>query len=123
MGVLAAQRGDLKTAYTDDSRALQLEPNDGDACTELAKVLIQMDRKDEARQLLERAVQIDPSNYVAHYRLGTLYRQQGKIDEAKKQVDLYLSYRQMHDKLEKIIHDMRVGPAQDAVDEDAGSKK
>ena len=102
---------------------MQLEPNDGDACTELAKVLIQMDRKDEARQLLERAVQIDPSNYVAHYRLGTLYRQQGKIDEAKKQVDLYLSYRQMHDKLEKIIHDMRVGRSQDAVDEDAGSKK
>jgi tetratricopeptide (TPR) repeat protein len=123
LGVLAAQRGDLKTAYTDDSRALQLEPNDGDACTELAKVLIQMDRKDEARQLLERAVQIDPSNYVAHYRLGTLYRQLGKIDEAKKQVELYLSYRQMHDKLEKIIHDMRVGPSQDAVDEDAGSKK
>ncbi len=123
LGVLATQRGDLKTAFTDDSRALQLEPNDGDACTELAKVLIQMDRKDEARQLLERAVQIDPSNYVAHYRLGTLYRQQGKIDEAKKQVDLYLSYRQMHDKLEKIIHDMRVGRSQDAVDEDAGSKK
>ena len=123
LGVLAAQRGDLKTAYTDDSRALQLEPNDGDACTELAKVLIQMDRKDEARQLLERAVQIDPSNYVAHYRLGTLYRQLGKIDEAKKQVELYLSYRQMYDKLEKIIHDMRVGPSQDAVDEDAGSKK
>ena len=69
MGVLAARRGDLKTAYTDDSRALQLEPNDSDACTELAKVLIQMDRKDEARQLLERAVQSEPSNYVAHFRL------------------------------------------------------
>jgi tetratricopeptide (TPR) repeat protein len=123
MGVLAARRGDLKTAYTHDARALQLEPNDSDACTELAKVLIQMDRNDEARQLLESAVQIDPSNYVAHFRLGTLYRQQGKIDEAKQQVELYLRYKQMHEKLEKIIHDMRVASAQDAADHETGSRQ
>ncbi len=122
-GVLAARRGDLKTAYTDDSRALQLEPADGDACTELAKVLIQMDRKDEARQLLERAVQIDPSNYVAHFRLSTLYRQQGKTDEAKQQVEIYLRYKQMYEKLEKIIHDMRRASDQDAEDNQTGSKQ
>ncbi|MGA7339735.1 MAG: tetratricopeptide repeat protein [Terracidiphilus sp.] len=121
MGILAARRGDVNSAYTDDSRALQLEPSDSDACTELAKVLIQMDRKDEARRLLERAVQIDPSNYVAHFRLGTLYRQQGKADEAKQQVELYLRYKQMHEKLEKIIHDLRVASAQDAADHETDS--
>jgi Tfp pilus assembly protein PilF len=82
-----------------------------------------MDRKDEARQLLERAVQIDPSNYVAHFRLGTLYRQQGKTDEAKQQVELYLRYKQMHEKVEKIIHDMRVAAAQDTTDIETGSKQ
>jgi tetratricopeptide (TPR) repeat protein len=123
MGVLAARRGELKTAYTDDSRALQLEPNDGDACTELAKVLIEMNGKDEAQQLLERAVQLDPSNYVAHFRLSTLYRQQGKTDEAKQQLELYLRYKQMHENLEKIIHEMRVGSTQDAADNEAGSKQ
>jgi tetratricopeptide (TPR) repeat protein len=123
IGVLAAQRGDLKTALADDSRALQLAPNDSDACTELAKVLIQMDRKDEARDLLERAVQIEPSNYVAHFRLSTLYRQQGRTDEAKQQVALYLRYKQMHEKLEKIIHDMRVASAQDAADQETSSKQ
>ena len=64
VGVFAELQGDVKTAYADDSRALQLEPNDSDACTELAKVLIHMSRDDEAQRLLERAVQIDPSNYV-----------------------------------------------------------
>lgn len=123
MGVLAAQHGDLKAAYADDSRALQLEPNDSDACTELAKVLIQMDRKDEARQLLERAVEIEPSNYVAHYRLGTLYRQQGKTAEAKQEVDLYLRYRDTHDKLEKIVHDMRVTSDEDAANKQTRSKQ
>ncbi len=117
MGVLAARRGDLKAAYTDDSRALQLDPNDSDACTELAKVLIQMNKNDEARQLLERAIQIDPANYVAHFRLSTLYRQQGKMDEAKQQVELYQRYKQMRDKLEKIIHDMRVASGQDTADQ------
>ncbi len=121
-GVLAAQRGDLKAAYADDSRALQLEPNDADACTELAKVLIQMDRKDAARELLERAVQIEPSNYVAHFRLSTLYRQQGKTEEAKQQVELYLRYKQMHEKLEKVIHDMRPHPPEDEADNQTGAK-
>ena len=116
MGVLAARSGDLKAAYTDDSRALQLDPNDSDACTELAKVLIQMNKNDEARQLLERAVQIDPANYVAHFRLGTLYRQQRKMEEAKQQLELYQRYKQMREKLEKIIHDMRVASGQDTAD-------
>jgi tetratricopeptide (TPR) repeat protein len=123
MGVLALQRGDLKTAYTDDARALQLEPNDGDACTELAKVLIQMDRKGEALQLLERAAQIEPSNYIAHFRLSTLYRQQGRTEEAKQQVELYLRYKQMYEKLEKIIHDMRVASDQGAADNESGTEQ
>lgn len=122
IGVLAAQSGDLKTAYAYDSRALQLEPKDTDACTELAKVLIQMGRKDEARELFERAVQIDPSNYVAHFRLSTLYRQEGKKEEAKQQVELYLRYKQMRDKLENVIHNLSVASAQDAEDQQTGPR-
>ena len=122
MGVIAARNGDLKAAYADDSHALQLDPNDSDACTELAKVLIQMDKNEEAQQLLERAVQIDPANFVAHFRLGTLYRQKGRTDEAKQQVDLYLRYKQMHTTLEKILHDMRVASEQDAPDHTAAGK-
>jgi tetratricopeptide (TPR) repeat protein len=122
MGVLAARRGDLNAAYTADAHALQLDPNDSDACTELAKVLIQMDKNDEARLLLDRAIQIDPANYVAHFRLSTLYRHQGKTVEAKQQVELYLRYKQMREKLEKVIHDMRVSSEQDTADHDAAGK-
>jgi tetratricopeptide (TPR) repeat protein len=122
MGVLAARRGDLNAAYTADAHALQLDPNDSDACTELAKVLIQMDKNDEARLLLDRAIQIDPANYVAHFRLSTLYRHQGKTVEAKQQVELYLRYKQMREKLEKVIHDMRVSSEQDTADHDDTGK-
>lgn len=118
MGVLAARRGDLKAAYTADAHALQLDPKDSDACTELAKVLIQMDKNDEARLLLERAVHIDPANYVAHFRLSTLYRQRGNTDEAKRQVELYLHYKQMHDKLEKIISSIQAKEKMDEPTQD-----
>ncbi|HZU09503.1 MAG TPA: tetratricopeptide repeat protein, partial [Pseudacidobacterium sp.] len=68
LGEIAARRGDMQAAYEHESRALSLQPNDGDACTELAKTLLLMNERDKAQQMLERAVQIDPSDYVAHYR-------------------------------------------------------
>jgi Tfp pilus assembly protein PilF len=62
--------------------------------------------------LLEHAIQIDPSNSVAHYRLSTLYRRQGKTEEAKKEIDEYKKYKEMKDKLQKVFHDMRVDSGQ-----------
>jgi tetratricopeptide (TPR) repeat protein len=112
LGMIAEKNADLKTAYADESRAVEMAPNDTDAYTELAKVLVLMNQQDKAQQMLERAIQIDPTNYVAHYRLAALYRQRGKPDDAKQQVAEYLKYKQMKDKLEKIFQDMRVASGQ-----------
>jgi tetratricopeptide (TPR) repeat protein len=117
LGMIEEKRGDLKAAYGDFSHALEIDPNDGDACTEMAKALVAMNQQDKARQMFERAIQIDPTNYLAHYRLGTLYRQAGKADEAKQQVAQYLKYKQMKDKLEKVFQDMRVLSGQPAADD------
>lgn len=121
LGIIAKENADLKTAFADDTRSLQLDPNYTDACTELAKVLILMNQPNQARQMFEHAIQIDPTNYVAHYRLASLYRQEGKTDEAKQQVQDYLKYKQMKDKLEKIFRDMRVASAQRPDNDDAGA--
>lgn len=112
MGMIAAKRGDLKAAADDYSRVLQLQPDDGDAALELAKILITMNQDEKAQQLLERAIQIDPSNAVAHYRLAIMYRRQGKTEEAYKQVDEYKKYKEMKDKLQKVFDDMRVQSGQ-----------
>jgi tetratricopeptide (TPR) repeat protein len=119
LGTIADKNGDVKSAYAHDSRAVETDPNDSDAFTELAKVLIEMNQPQKAEQILERAVQIDPTNYVAHYRLVTIYRQQGKADEAKQQLADYQKYKQMKDKLEKIFRDMRVATGQHPADENA----
>ncbi|HEV2326226.1 MAG TPA: tetratricopeptide repeat protein [Terracidiphilus sp.] len=108
LGMVEARKGNIKAAYADYSRAIELNPNDGDACTEMAMTLMTMNQTEKAQQMFERAVQIDPTNDVAHYRLATLYRKAGKIDAAKEQVQLYLKYKQMKDKMEKIFDDMRL---------------
>lgn len=117
LGEIAVTHGDLKSAYADYSRALELQPNDGDACVDMAKALVMMDRRKEALGMFERAVQIDPTNYVAHYRLSTLYREAGNPSAAKQQVAEYLKYKQMKDKLEKIFQDMRVLSGQSEADD------
>lgn len=119
LGMIAEQDGDLNIALADDTRATQLDPNDTDAYTELAKVLVLMNQRGKAQQALERAVEIDPSNYVAHYRLAGIYRQQGKTEQVKKQIDAYKKYKGMKDKLEKIFQDMRVASGQHPDTQDA----
>ena len=112
LGMIAAKHGDTKAAYDYYSRALQLQPDDGDAALEMAKVLVTMNQNDKAQRLLEHAIQIDPSNSVAHYRLSTLYRRQGKTEEANKEIAEYKKYKNMKDQLEKVFHDMRVESGQ-----------
>jgi cytochrome c-type biogenesis protein CcmH/NrfG len=117
LGAVAAKQGDTKTAYNEYSRALELQPNDPDALVEQGKVLMTMNENDKAQEMFARAVQADPSNIVARYRLSTLYRRQGKTADADQQMAEYKKYKDMQTKLEKIFHDMRVGSLQKNADD------
>lgn len=107
-GEVAARRGDMKAAYDAEARAVEMQPNDPDACAEFAKILMSMNEREKAQSLLEHALAIDPTNYTAHYRLGTLYRQQGKQEEAKRELADYQKYKDMKQKLRELFHNMRV---------------
>jgi tetratricopeptide (TPR) repeat protein len=108
LGEDAARRGDLKTAFSSESRAVELAPDDSDACTSLAKTLIEMDQPIKARDLLVHALQIDSMNETAYYRLSSLDRKQGKIAEAKTEIAEYQKYKQMKATLRSIFSDMRL---------------
>jgi len=108
LGKIAERKGDLKAAYIADSRAVAMQPDDPDACAELAKILIDMDQPDKALTLLKHAIAIDPLNYTAHYRLSSLDRKLGKPEEASKELAEYQKYKAMKDKLRDLFHDMRV---------------
>jgi Tfp pilus assembly protein PilF len=122
LGAIAARRGDLQAAYDSDARAVQMQPDDADACTDFAKFLMSTNERDKARTLLVHALEIDPMNYTAHYRLGTLDRQQGKPEEAKHEFAEYQKYKDLKDKLQSIFHDMRV-QLDDKPEDDGGMRK
>ncbi len=112
MGEAAAKRGDTKAAFDEDTKAVELQPNDADALVELGKILMTMNENEKAQETFERAVKAEPTNTVARYRLSVLYRRQGKTAEADQQMAEYRKYKDMKDKLEKIFHDMRMGSLQ-----------
>ncbi len=122
LGEIAVKRGDVKEAYADDSRALAIQPNSSRANADLAKVLILMNHPHRAQQLLVKAIQIDPSNFEAHYRLGALYRREGRIDDAKREVAEYKKYKDLKDALGKTFHSLRAEVGQNDHDENDAAK-
>jgi Tfp pilus assembly protein PilF len=108
LGEDAARKGDSKAAYDSESRAVQLNPDDPDACTELAKTLIDMGEMDKARSLLDHAVALDPTNETAHYRLALLERKRGNTAKSKEELAEFKKYKEMKSKLHGIFREMRV---------------
>lgn len=107
---IAAQKGNVQQAFDGYSRAVELRPADADAKLGLAKTLIDMNQTSKAMTLLEDTVQLEPTNAVAHYRLGTLYRKIGRMDDARREVDLYKKYKDMKEKLRLVYKDLLIKP-------------
>lgn len=122
LAAIAEKRGDTNGALSRYSHVLEVDPNSSDACTEMAKLLVAMNQREKAQQLFERAIQIDPTNYVAHYRLSTIYRQAGRPEDAKQQAAEYLKYKQIKSKLEDIFRDMRTPGGEAKGDEPEGKQ-
>ena len=99
-GILAA-KGDFKSAAEHYQKALALEPKDAEAKTGLAIAWISLNRSDDAIPLLESAVEDDPTNVVAHYRLSMLYRRAGRTADAERETQVFHHYQDVKDKLGK----------------------
>jgi tetratricopeptide (TPR) repeat protein len=110
LGDIDAARGNTQQAFEEYSKATELQPADADAKLDLAKILIEMNQSDKALALLEQAVQLEPTNPTAHYRLATLYRKNGRIDDAKHEVDLYKQYKDLKEKLRTTYKDLLIQP-------------
>jgi len=82
-----------KEAYDRYARAVELQPCDPEASIGLAKVLMSMDQPEKAEPLLKRALQLDPTRAVAHFRLSTVYRQMGRPADAKHALEEYQDTR------------------------------
>ena len=100
-GVMAA-KGDFKAAEEHYRKALAVQPQDSEAKTGLAIILISTSQTSEAISLLESAVKDDPTNTEAHYRLSALYRRAGRAADSKREMDAYQHYKDLKDKLDRV---------------------
>ncbi|MDR3738896.1 MAG: tetratricopeptide repeat protein [Terracidiphilus sp.] len=117
LGEMDAQRGDFQKALEKFTRAAQLQPGDGDAKLGMAKALTELNENDKALALLEQTVQDEPTNAIAHYRLGTLYRKFGHMDEAKHEIEIYKKLKDAKDKLRAQYKDLLIVASEIRADE------
>lgn len=109
----AVEKGEIQEAYQDYTRAIAMRPADSDAKLGLAKLLDdEMNQSDKAQALLEETIKLDPTNATAHYRLATLYRDKGRMDDAKRQVDLFKDLKMEKEKLRAVYKDLLILPAE-----------
>lgn len=106
LGDMALKQGNFQQSKSYYNRALKVNPNDPDANFGLAKTFIGMNQPTQALPVLEKAVQLDPTNASAHFRLATLYRQQGRQQDARKQLEIFQRLRKLKDKLSAIYKKM-----------------
>ena len=107
LGGIRSAKGDFKAAEQDYQEALAIQPNDAEAKTGLAIVLISTNRTEEALTLLESALKDDPTNITAHFRLSGLYRRAGRAAEAAREFEAFRRYQELKDKLGNVLKSRR----------------
>jgi Tfp pilus assembly protein PilF len=112
-----SQKGNIEHAYQEYTKSVELQPADADAKLGLAKTLIEMNQSDRALALLEETVQLEPTNATAHYRLATLYRKMGRMDDEKREMELYKKFKEMKEKLNALYKELQVPPKEIRADE------
>lgn len=112
-----AQKGDIEKSLKGYTQAVQLQPSDADAKLGLAKTLIALNQNDKALKLLEETVQLDPTNATAHYRLGSMYREMGRPEDSKKEIELYKKFKDLKEKLQALYKELQIQSKETATDE------
>jgi DNA-binding SARP family transcriptional activator len=67
-----------------------------------------MNQPEQADALLQRAIQLDPTIAVAHYRLSLLYQNAGRTGDARHELEAYRKYKQVKEKLRGVYREMRL---------------
>ena len=95
----------FREAYLSYAKAVELEPRSPAELTELDDALykmatldIQMGAKQRGAQLLTELIQANPDHAKAHYALGRLLVELGRVDEAQRHLDRHLQLQRNQDR-------------------------
>lgn len=82
LGLSAWKTGDLKTAHAAFEQAVGLDPNHMKSYLNLSRVLIDMNRAEEALTKIDMALAIDPESNDGHRLQGRAFHELGRNEEA-----------------------------------------
>ena len=69
-----------------------------------------MHRTADAEPYLKRAAQLEPFTAVTHYRLSLVYREEGRMADAQKELAEFQRLKDMKDRLKQVYQEMRLEP-------------
>jgi Flp pilus assembly protein TadD len=75
--------GDFESAREQYERAVAADPTFTEAMHGLAKVLVDLNRLDEAIVVANRIAELEPDDVLAHTSLSVIYQKKGMIEEAE----------------------------------------
>jgi Tfp pilus assembly protein PilF len=107
---IAFRRSDLDGALAHYTRAFALNPGDGEAQLGLGRLLATMGKLQDAAKYLRMAVQSDPLNGDAHYRLASVCRKLELKDEADKEFRLFQEIKETKTHLRELYVQMNKKP-------------
>jgi tetratricopeptide (TPR) repeat protein len=114
LGGIALSESNLDAAFSHYQQAYRLNPNEVEAQLGLARLLMMQQKPQEAVNYLRAAIQVDPLNTEAHYRLASAYKHLQMDDQAQKEMHLFQEIKQTKDQVKALYQQMNIKPkAQD----------
>jgi tetratricopeptide (TPR) repeat protein len=108
LGGIALSQSNLEGAFTHYQRAYKLNPRELEAQLGLARLLMMQQKPQEAVKYLRGAIEADPLNGEAHYRLASAYRLLQVEDQAEKEFQLFQEIKKTKDQVEDLYHQMNI---------------
>lgn len=110
---IASRRLDLDSAYLHYSRALILNPSEGEANLGLGRMLAKRQKPEEASKYLRKAIESDPLNGEAHYRLAMVCKTLQLNDEAAKELRLFQEIKETKKQVRELYRQMNSNGGQE----------
>jgi len=99
-------RSDINGSYEHYKHALELNPGDAEAQVGIGRLLATMQKPQEAVRYLRMAIEADPLNEQAHYRLATVYKKLGQHEESVKELKLFQEIKQTKEQIRELYRQM-----------------
>jgi tetratricopeptide (TPR) repeat protein len=122
LGRIARKQSDPGAAYAHYRRAFALAPSDAEAELGLGQSLADMHQPEKALRYLRLAVQSDPLNQEAHYRLAVVCRTLHLSAESQKEFRLFREVKEAQAHTRELYRQMNRTAPESQLDDLSGNK-